>query len=108
MRGPSAWSVADRELIAAFVSKQNRCEFCLNAHTAVSAKLYGPVVDVPAVLADPETATVSEPLRATLRLIGKLTREHTVGADDVREVLAAGATLRRSRTPSPCASRSTR
>jgi hypothetical protein len=27
MRGPSAWSVADRELMAAFVSKTNACEF---------------------------------------------------------------------------------
>jgi hypothetical protein len=27
MRGPSAWSVGDRELMAAFVSKMNECEF---------------------------------------------------------------------------------
>ena len=27
MRGPSSWSVADRELMAAFVSKTNACEF---------------------------------------------------------------------------------
>jgi hypothetical protein len=27
MRGPSAWSVADRELMAAFVSKTNACVF---------------------------------------------------------------------------------
>jgi hypothetical protein len=27
MRGPSAWSVGDRELMAAFVSKVNECEF---------------------------------------------------------------------------------
>ena len=27
MRGPSAWSVGDRELMAAFVSKINACEF---------------------------------------------------------------------------------
>lgn len=27
MRGPSAWSVGDRELMAAFVSKMNGCEF---------------------------------------------------------------------------------
>ena len=27
MRGPSEWSVADRELMAAFVSKTNECEF---------------------------------------------------------------------------------
>ena len=27
MRGPSAWSVGDRELMAAFVSKANECEW---------------------------------------------------------------------------------
>jgi len=27
MRGPSTWSVGDRELMAAFVSKMNECEF---------------------------------------------------------------------------------
>lgn len=27
MRGPSAWSVGDRELMAAYVSKVNACEF---------------------------------------------------------------------------------
>jgi hypothetical protein len=27
MRGPSAWSVGDRELMASFVSKTNECEF---------------------------------------------------------------------------------
>jgi len=27
MRGPSEWSIGDRELMAAFVSKVNECEF---------------------------------------------------------------------------------
>jgi hypothetical protein len=27
MRGPSAWSVSDRELMAAYVSRVNTCEF---------------------------------------------------------------------------------
>lgn len=27
MRGPSSWSVGDRELMAALVSKTNQCEF---------------------------------------------------------------------------------
>ena len=27
MRGPSAWSVGDRELMAAYVSQTNECEF---------------------------------------------------------------------------------
>ena len=27
MRGPSAWTIGERELFAAFVSRLNRCEF---------------------------------------------------------------------------------
>jgi alkylhydroperoxidase family enzyme len=37
-----------------------------------------------------DTAAIEEPLKATLRLLGKLTREHAVDADDMRAVLAAG------------------
>ena len=31
MRGPSAWSVGDRELMAAYVSQANECAFCVGA-----------------------------------------------------------------------------
>ena len=90
MRGPSAWSVGDRELMAAFVSKMNACAFCIGAHTATAAMAYQDKAKVQAVLSDLETAPIEEPLRATLRLLGKLTREHAVTADDMRAVLAAG------------------
>jgi uncharacterized peroxidase-related enzyme len=93
MRGPSAWSVGDRELMAAFVSKANECEFCVKAHTAVAARAYRDEAKVAAVLSNLETADIGAPLRATLRMLGKLTREHTVDADDMRAVLAAGASL---------------
>ena len=91
MRGPSAWSVGDRELMAAFVSKMNECAFCIGAHTATAAMAYQDEAKVLGVLSDLETASIEEPLRATLRLLGKLTREHAVDADDMRAVLAAGA-----------------
>ena len=90
MRGPSAWSVGDRELMAALISKMNACEYCIKAHTAVSAKAYRDPAKVSAALADLETAPLDQPLRATLRMLAKLTRENAVGADDMRAVLAAG------------------
>ncbi len=90
MRGPSAWSVGDRELMAAFVSQTNECAFCIGAHTATAARAYHDEAKVSAVLSDLETAPIDEPLRATLRLLGKLTREHAVNVDDMRAVLAAG------------------
>ena len=91
MRGPSAWSVGDRELMAAFVSKVNECAFCIGAHTATAAGAYHDQAKVAAVLSDVDTAPIGEPLRATLRMLGKLTREGAVTADDMRAVLAAGA-----------------
>jgi hypothetical protein len=46
---------------------------------------------VEAVLADLDTAPIGEPLRATLVLLRKVTRQYQeVGPDDVRRVFAAG------------------
>jgi alkylhydroperoxidase family enzyme len=47
---------------------------------------------VSAVLSDIETAPIGEPLRATLRMLRKLTHERAVSVEDMRAVLAAGAT----------------
>jgi len=48
---------------------------------------------VDAVLADVDRAPIAEPLRATLKFLGKVTREHqAVRADDVRALLALGVT----------------
>jgi AhpD family alkylhydroperoxidase len=91
MRGPSTWSVADRELMAAFVAKTNECEFCIQAHSAVAQRAYGTRKDVAALLSDLDAGVVERPLRTTLLMLGKLTREHTITADDMRTVLAAGA-----------------
>lgn len=90
MRGPSPWSVAERELIAAFVSKMNACEYCVKAHAAVSARAYRDEARVSAAIEDPESADIGEPLRATLRMLRKLTRERTIGAEDMRALLEAG------------------
>jgi alkylhydroperoxidase family enzyme len=90
MRGPSAWSIGDRELMAAFVSKANKTQFCIAAHSATSGLWYGDHAKVAATLADLETAPIDEPLRATLRILGKLTREHSVDPNDIRAALAKG------------------
>jgi uncharacterized peroxidase-related enzyme len=90
MRGPSAWSVPDRELMAAVVAQTNECAFCTQAHAAVAGAAYHDDARVAAVLADVDAANVEEPLRVTLRMLRKLTREHAVTAEDMREVLAAG------------------
>jgi uncharacterized peroxidase-related enzyme len=94
MRGPSDWSVGDRELMAAVVSQANECAFCIGAHTATAQQAYADPARVRAVLTDLDTAPIEERLRATLRMLAKLTREGTVTADDMRVVLSTGATRR--------------
>jgi uncharacterized peroxidase-related enzyme len=94
MRGPSSWSVADRELMAAYVSTLNASAFCVGAHSATARQASGDAEVVRAVLTDPETAPIAAGLRATLRLLETLVRERRVGADDVRAVLSAGVSRR--------------
>lgn len=90
LRGPSAWSVGDRELMGASVSQMNRCEVCTKTHAGVAALAYQDDAKVAATLADLETAPIAEPLRVTMRMLRKLTRDQAVNADAMRAVLAAG------------------
>jgi uncharacterized peroxidase-related enzyme len=92
MRGPSAWSVGDRELMAAVVAQANTCAFCTQAHSAVARGAYRDDATVAAVLADLDSAQGDPRLLATLRLLRKLAREHTLSASDMRSVLNAGVT----------------
>jgi uncharacterized peroxidase-related enzyme len=95
LRGPSPISDADRELIAAWVSHRNRCEFCAKSHAAAARCLYGNdagIVDE--VLVDMQHARISELLKALLgiadrvRVSGKdvlpedIQRARDLGADD--------------------------
>jgi AhpD family alkylhydroperoxidase len=94
MRGDSPWSVGDRELMAAYVSKVNDSPFCIGAHTATATRAYQDERRVAATLADLDSAPIEEGLRAALRMLGKLTREGTLDAQDIRAVLSAGVTPR--------------
>jgi hypothetical protein len=38
MRGPSMWSIGERELMAVMVAKWNSCPFCVGAHGAVAGR----------------------------------------------------------------------
>jgi AhpD family alkylhydroperoxidase len=86
MRGPSAWPVAERELMAAYVSKVNDCPFCIGAHTATASLAARNEVTVTAVVADLESAPVGEGLRATLRMRGKCSRSPSRGTWSIRPV----------------------
>lgn len=74
MRGPSDWSVADRELFAAFTSKQNECPFCVGSHTAVFSIALGATAPS-GILEDWRHAQVDPKVKATLGLIEKVIRD---------------------------------
>jgi uncharacterized peroxidase-related enzyme len=90
MRGPSDWSVGERELMAAMVAKWNACDFCIGAHGAVAAKvLQRPAVD--AALADFRAAPISERLKETLAFLQTMTlRPMQLTVEDARAVLRSG------------------
>lgn len=73
LRGPSPLSEAERELIAAHVSKRNDTMFCMMSHAAASRHLYGDnknIVDD--VLKNAGGANISQKLKALLRIASKV------------------------------------
>lgn len=73
LRGESTLSEAERELIAAYVSKRNSTMFCMMSHAAASRALYGDdktIVDE--VLHDMQQANISNKMKALLNIAGKV------------------------------------
>jgi len=73
LRGESPFSEAERELIAAYVSKRNDTMFCMMSHAAASRVLYGDdksIVDD--VLDDVQKANISDKMKALLNIAGKV------------------------------------
>lgn len=92
MRGPSGWTVSERELMAACVATWNSCPFCIGAHGAIAVRGMDKAI-VDAVLADYRTAPISPKLRAALTFIQKMTSTpDELSAEDARAALAAGLT----------------
>ncbi|GAB3498402.1 carboxymuconolactone decarboxylase family protein [Spirosoma knui] len=85
---------AERELIAAFVSNQNRTDFCMNSHAAASRYLFGEQRDlVDQVLADPTSASISPKLRALLTIASLVASDaRTVSDQAVATARSEGAT----------------
>lgn len=91
MRGPSGWSIGERELMAAMVASWNSSAFCIGAHGAVATRGGVEPAVMAACLADYHTAPISEPLRATLAFIETMTlRPQALTASDTGAAMSAG------------------
>lgn len=93
MRGPSRWSISERELMAASVARWNACTFCIGAHRAIAIKGMDQAT-VDAALTDYTRAPISPQLRTTLALLEKMTREPDgLTSDDMRTALNTGLSV---------------
>lgn len=91
MRGDSQLTAADREVIAAYVSGLNGCDYCRGGHAEIAVHLGIDRGLFDKLLDDIETAPVESKFKPILRFVKKLTLEpRTIGQGDVDEVLAAG------------------
>ena len=87
----SPFSVAQRELIAAFVSATNACQYCTGSHTAVAVE-FGVEEDlVTSLQSDIDSAKVDENFKPILKFVKKLTLEPTkMVQSDADKVFSAG------------------
>ena len=91
LRGPSPFSAAERELIAAFVSGLNRCEYCHGVHTATAERLGVEAGLLPRIVQSGELDGVDAKLQPVLALARKLTlAPGSVTKADAEAVAAAG------------------
>jgi uncharacterized peroxidase-related enzyme len=94
LRGPNTLTPAEREMIAAHVSYRNDCDFCQLSHSAAAAAhLNGNYDLVDQVKLNPETADVSDKLKALLVIADKVRESgRRVTEEDVASARLHGAT----------------
>ena len=71
LRGPSPFTEAERELIAAYVSGLNGCRYCHGVHTATAERLGVPQGTVAALLAGDAKADIPATMRPVLAVAAK-------------------------------------
>ncbi len=93
LRGESPLSQGERELIAAFVSSRNHCEFCTKSHAATAWHLPGNTQElVIAVLDNLETAPISDKMKALLTIASKVQQNgRFVTEEDISSARNLGA-----------------
>jgi len=90
LRGPSPFTEAERELIAAYVSGLNGCRYCHGVHTATAERL-GIAPGTIAALLDGNTSAIPYKMMPVLDFAKELTqRANGVTKADADAVLAAG------------------
>jgi uncharacterized peroxidase-related enzyme len=85
LRGPSFWTVGEREYMAAFVSRLNDCPFCLRAHTEITR------IETRGEVSVEDASAMRPELAAMLTLLERLTKDpESFGPVDVDAARQAG------------------
>jgi uncharacterized peroxidase-related enzyme len=80
-----------RELIAAYTSSLNQCEFCMKAHAAVASQLLGDEALVWSVIRDLDASVLDEKEKQLLRFVRKVTlAPSSIIAADTQQLNAVG------------------
>lgn len=91
MRGTSPLSVQERELIAAYVSALNSCDYCFGVHAVVARQFGVPENLVRGLVESLESVEIDARLRSLLLYVKKVTlNPNRMCSDDAKEVFAAG------------------
>ena len=91
LRGPSPFSAGERELMAAYVSGLNACNFCSGEHEAVAARFGVEPGTLSSIIVDIESAPISDKLKPVFRYLRKLTSQPSrMIAADAGSIYAAG------------------
>lgn len=87
-------TAGERELIASYVSNLNTCNFCTRSHSAIAKHQLGSELElIKQVLANPETAPISNKLKALLKIAAKVQLGgKNVTTEDVQNARSEGAT----------------
>jgi uncharacterized peroxidase-related enzyme len=87
-------SAGERELIATYVSHLNECKYCCNIHGAIAKHQLNNDGDiVKQVLDNPDTAAISNKLKALLKIAAKVQQDgKKVNDNDIANARAEGAT----------------
>jgi len=97
LRGPSTLTLAEREMIATYVSAQNDCYYCQTSHGSTAAQhLGGGSADyelIGQMKRDCETAGLSDKMKTLLAIAGKVQKGGKyVTTEDVERARSHGAT----------------
>ena len=93
LRSPHSLSMGERELIAAYTSQQNKCNFCFSSHAAVANHHLGDKEFVQNIISGASYNELSDKMKALLKISENVVQSGlAVQYDDITSAKSAGAT----------------